>query len=633
MLAIKKPSAELGKLLAAAGALLVVAGCAPSGPRALLKGERLLQQEKYPQAIETLKVATQLLPKNAAAWNHLGLAYHLVGQPGNAVPAYRKALALDRDLMAARYNLGCLWLEQNNPAAAMEELASYVSHPRHAKDAAGWAKLGAAQLRARRLDEADRSLTQALRLDGRTPEVLNNLGVIQAQRRRAVEAVAHFNAALALQRAFAPALLNLGVVYQQQPATRPAALQKYREYLALQPPSAQREAVEALVQQLEAELHPTPVLRPAPTNLVAAPSARTNLPAAVATNLAAHPAATVPPAAIATAPRTNVSAAPAPSPRPVASATSPTTTPVAPPKPEVTRPASSSVGATTVVEVTRVPESLVIKPAQDVAAAATSGPSSSVPTSATASAPTTLPGNVEAAAPKKNFFQRLNPFARRPRPGTNAPAESAPVVYTQTGRTVVAARTVDTPPPAHSPATAAPDPPPPPPVPRYAYLAPAKPATGNREAARPFFERAAQAHQARRTTEALGDYQKAIALDAAYFDAYYNLGLVAYAARDWKQSLQANEFALALRPDSVDARYNLALALKQAGYFLDAAEELQKILRDHPNETRARVSLGNLYAQQLNQPRAAREHYQKVLAANPSHPQAAQIRYWLAAHP
>jgi tetratricopeptide (TPR) repeat protein len=130
--------------------------------------------------------------------------------------------------------------------------------------------------------------------------------------------------------------------------------------------------------------------------------------------------------------------------------------------------------------------------------------------------------------------------------------------------------------------------------------------------------------------EAVANYQKAIQWDPAYFEACYNLGLAAYERGQLKQSLAAYEYALALNPDSVDARYNFALALKQAGYPMDAATELRKILQVRPNEARAHYSLGNLYAHQLKQTASARDHYQRALELNPNHPQASEIRYWLA---
>jgi Tfp pilus assembly protein PilF len=64
----------------------------------------------------------------------------------------------------------------------------------------------------------------------------------------------------------------------------------------------------------------------------------------------------------------------------------------------------------------------------------------------------------------------------------------------------------------------------------------------------------------------------------------------------------------------------------------DAAEQFQRMLRANPDDTRAHLSLANLYAQKLNQPSLARDHYRRVLEKEPAHPQAGQIRLWLAAN-
>src|ERR1700722_2525043 len=92
-------------------AAMWTAGCGPPGPRALLEGKRLLEEGKYPEAVEKLNSATELMAGNAQAWNYLGLACHLAGQPDAAASAYQKALKLDHDLVVAHYNLGCLLLE------------------------------------------------------------------------------------------------------------------------------------------------------------------------------------------------------------------------------------------------------------------------------------------------------------------------------------------------------------------------------------------------------------------------------------------------------------------------------------------------------------------------------------------
>ncbi|HWQ92000.1 MAG TPA: tetratricopeptide repeat protein, partial [Clostridia bacterium] len=140
-------------------------------------------------------------------------------------------------------------------------------------------------------------------------------------------------------------------------------------------------------------------------------------------------------------------------------------------------------------------------------------------------------------------------------------------------------------------------------------------------------------HQANRLQEAMQAYQRAIQLDASYFDPYYNLGLAASQAGNTDAALAAYEAALTVRPESLDSRYNFALALQQANYHLDAARELDTVLKRYPNETRVHLALGNLYAQQLSDPAKARQHYLRVLATAPHHPQAGAIRYWLADHP
>ena len=274
MVANKKLGAIHGTAVFLAAGSFLVYGCRPPGPTALLQGERAIREGNLEVAVEQLQKATRLLPKNAQAWNHLGLAYHGSRQPAQALRAYRQALTCDYKLAAAHYNLGCLHLEQNDPAAAVDQLTSYtLLQPKWAD---GWLKLGEAQLALRRLDLAEKCFKTTLELRPRHPEALNGLGMIALQRRRPQDAFNHFNLALAQSPNYGPALLNLAVVAQQNLYNRPLALQRYRQYLAIQPRPVNWEAVAALANQLEAELNP-PAAHPAHTNLVAAPVAKTNL--------------------------------------------------------------------------------------------------------------------------------------------------------------------------------------------------------------------------------------------------------------------------------------------------------------------------------------------------------------------
>src|SRR5207237_6418633 len=246
--------------------LSLTCGCTPAGPRALLDGKKLIEQGKDSRAVEKLRNATSLLATNAQAWNYLGLACHYAGQGDEAERAYKRALALNRDLSEAHYNLACLWLAQNKPEkteAAKTELLAYTL--RRGNSADGLIKLGVAQLRSRELVGAEKSFNDALKFSPQSAEALNGLGLVRLQRGRAEEAARYFRAALKQRAGYRPALLNLAIVSQQYLNDRPFALQKYREYLALKPPPPEVGAIGILTRQLEQDLKPSPA-RPGLTN-------------------------------------------------------------------------------------------------------------------------------------------------------------------------------------------------------------------------------------------------------------------------------------------------------------------------------------------------------------------------------
>jgi len=173
----------------------------------------------------------------------------------------------------------------------------------------------------------------------------------------------------------------------------------------------------------------------------------------------------------------------------------------------------------------------------------------------------------------------------------------------------------------------------PPVFPRYLYLSPSQPRPGNRPAAGRAFAQAQQLERDKQYLEALDSYREAARLDPGWFEAQYNCGVMAYRLGDFDQSLPAYEMALAIRPDSADTRYNFTLALKAAGYVTDAVNELKEILASNPDDVRAHLALGNLYARQLYDLQQARAQYLKVLQLDPRNSQAADIQFWLSANP
>ncbi len=604
---IKNPAGKNLALFLAIAALL--AACTPPGPRALLQGNKLLDEGRYSQAIEKLKTATELLTNNAVAFNCLGLAYHHAGQLPEAERNYVKALRLNRDLTEAHFNLGCLYLAQSNKIEqAKTELIAFTLR-RDVPE--GWLKLGLAQLRSRDPDAAGRSFTNAFRLSPRNPEALTGLGLVRLQRNQPRDAAQFFARALNEQPNYAPALLNLAIVAQDRLNDRALALQNYRQYLALKPAPDNAEAVQALVRQLEQELAPPPSSSLPPSRGIAT-GTTAQLTATGSTTAKAPPPESQP---VASSPKpavTNVARVVAPAPPPK----SETVVATRPPLTNAPKPAAAtSAPPVMAVETVRLgPEPAVI-PAQDgnrpvvpPPARQVSPPPASV---STATAPVSVP---EPKPAKRSLVQRLNPLNLFSSGSSSKSNTFAPIPpETEVASTPPSARESN-----FKGAVRA--------FPRYNYRSPAKPVPGNRDEAQRAFDQALQAQQ---LPQAIQAYRLAIQLDPAYFAAYYNLGLAASEAGNLQMGLDAYENALAITPDSADARYNFALLLKQGGYVTDSASELERLVARSPSESRAWLALGNLYARDLNQPARARQCYEKVLETDPRNPQAPAIRDWM----
>jgi tetratricopeptide (TPR) repeat protein len=553
-------------VLMIACALVLASGCTPAGPGALLDGQRLIEQGKYVPAIEKLRLATTLLPTNALAWNYLGLAYHHAGESANAMGAYQRAIKLNHELVVVHYDMGCLYLEQNKlnlNESARDELMAFTLHQGNSLD--GRLKLGTAQLRLGELAQAEASFREALRISPQNVEAMNGIGMVQVKRNHARDAIAWFEAALKQQPEYPPALLNLAIALQSSANNRVLAVQKYHEYLALNPRPANWEAVSAAERDLNLELNPpaTPPVRAA-TNLVAGPPAAS---ARATTNTPVRAVYTSNSSS-----RLEVSH-PVPGPTQVVGKVNGPAAPVSSNSGAAVKQSSVPVRVepTEVVQLSNPPSAKLAE--DDTPPTATVRESSTVPARAT-------PGTASSGL----------------RPGGLSSTN------------------------------------------RYKYRFPAKPSSGDRVAAERLFAQALEAQRDRRLTDAIAGYRAAIQADPGFFEAHWKLGLCAYDANDMPLSLFAYESALAIKPDSFYARFNFALALKKAGYLIDSAQELERSLAVNSAESPAHLAevhlmLANLYAEQFNQPQAARPHYLKVLDLDPNNTQATTIRYWLRENP
>lgn len=597
-----------------------------------MKGEKLLEAGRFQKGLESLQTAVRLLPNNAQAWNHLGLAYHGLNQPQQALNAYHRALTFDHKLAAARFNVGCLLLEQNNANAALEQLTSYTLLEPGSVE--GWLKLASAQMMTEQLDRAEKSYKTALELSSNHPAALNGLGLLQVERHRPLEALQYFKRSLAADSEFHPALLNMAIVTHDQLKNKPHSLQMYKQFLEMNPRPDNWENVATLVQVLEQQLNPAPLPAKAPESTrYAAASKRTSQPSSNShTQFPPSNITTENPAPEATT-RKNYSQKASSAPenqKPTAS--NPNTILAGPEVLEDSPPTAAPAKTTSMVPTNRPsPPPIQVADPAEVDSKAQEPPkeqamsTSKLPkvTSESISMPGGNKKEPEPDQPAKPFSRMASAVtvdASRTLDAAVSKVPSDPRNATVTNG--FAAKRPSRPlANAYSQNTGSAG---------YRYIRPTVPLPGNRAAAEPHFKEGLTWHRAGRQAIAVEHYQEATRLDPSFFEAYFNQGVAAAEVASWKHALAAFEMAMAINPDSIKAHYDFCMALKKANYPADALAELKLLVSNHPAHAKSHLALANMYAQQFNQPEKARPHYQKVLELDPFNSEAGKIRYWLS---
>lgn len=554
--------------LAVGLAVALLLGCTPPAARALLEGKRYLDEGNYPKAIARLQTATASLKTNAHAWNYLGLAYHASGSPLEAVEAYRTALKLDQDYVEVHFNLGCLCLEQNRADLAKPELIVYTL--RRQSEAAGFLKLGHCHLQLREFAAAEKSFSEAVRLDPDNADALSGLGLTRFHRGQPKEAAKLLESALKLNPEHESALVNLAIINHQSLTNKATALQRYREYVAAGKAQNDLGQVAGIIRQLEQDLSPPPV------SDVAASAPRRPSPPGKFSIISDSPAVIL----------TN--------------------------KP----PAVAQVRSQ---EVARVEKPVVVTPPPSAPKAVVRPPA---PRAKTAPPTASVPAQVVRLDPEPPVKAAVD---------VAVPKSESIVGTPNVGTGKIEDRVIVAPAPAAEPGEFEDNKWPQ--YPKYAYQKPTGKPSGDRGEAEKVFSRGAEAERLGQLDRAKEAYRQAIEADPSYYDAYYNLALVSLRSGDLKGALSASELALAIRPESLDARYNFAIALRRSSFPRDAAREFETLLRQHPKDSRVHFGLASLYSQELQDIPKAREHYEKSLEIAPAQPQAAAIRFWLKENP
>ncbi len=168
----------------------------------------------------------------ATQWLQRGLQAASGGQADGAIAAFREAVALRPDFVAAHANLGLLLVATGRHAQAEPHLRNALATL--TTDANLRNALGVAQESMSRLLDAEQSYRAVLATQAGHPEAHANLGNCLRRQGRHDEARAHCLRAIELKPDFAVAHFNLGVLFQDVDQLDDAIAQ-YRQALACHP--------------------------------------------------------------------------------------------------------------------------------------------------------------------------------------------------------------------------------------------------------------------------------------------------------------------------------------------------------------------------------------------------------------
>ena len=564
-----------------------LAGCSKPGVNNLYEGQKALENGDFLKATASFRQATQLLATPARAWNYLGLAYQRDGQYIPARDAFMQALKYDENAAQARFNLGCLLLENDQFSLAIEQYKTFgMLRP---EDPRALPYLALAHLREGDVTAAQ-TICQGLTGNGKQPtaQALNLMGLIQQSQKKPREAYNYFHASLEVQTDYAPALWNQGMTAFPGLNRPDLAVKKLREFTFRATKHPLVSVAKDHASMLEKQFFTAEETKPKPKE-------------------SADPPIAIDESDVAKEDPTGQVPLFSPKALPLTSEES---------NEESQSQAMSDPGSATKdpAVAAETPESLPeVKDEPVVTLEDVGKPLASI------SKPT-------GSSDPRRASALIEPTEATPeRAIVIAEPEEPPVVTTSE---TTGDRLEDlNPPPGVTP------------LPRgrtdnaYRYLLPGRPSPGNRAAAQPWINRGNQAFQRQDFANAIKSYQKAVDADGNFFEAYFNMGLSALSGGDMDTALRAYEYALAIRPDHRDSRFNLSLALKQRDHLRDAARELEALLRLDKTDLPALLQLGELYSGPLARPVRTRNIYQQIIQHHPQAIEASTARRWLRANP
>lgn len=139
-------------------------------------------------ALDELKLSLAADPNYGEAFNLRGLIYMRLNDNGLAQESFQRAIALNAGDSNAVHNYGWLRCQQGQYTQAVQLFSQALANPFYGDRAKTFMAQGLCQIRAKQLDEGERSLTRSYELDAGNPITGYNLAKLLFQRGELVRA-------------------------------------------------------------------------------------------------------------------------------------------------------------------------------------------------------------------------------------------------------------------------------------------------------------------------------------------------------------------------------------------------------------------------------------------------------------
>jgi tetratricopeptide (TPR) repeat protein len=126
-------------------------------------------------------------------------------------------------------------------------------------------------------------------------------------------------------------------------------------------------------------------------------------------------------------------------------------------------------------------------------------------------------------------------------------------------------------------------------------------------------------------TEAVASYDKAIAIDPNFAEAWYNRGIALHYLKRYSDAVASYDKAIAVDKNYADAWVNRGVALRELGRYSEAVASYDKAISLDPNYAKAWNNRGNALGE-LGQYSEAIASFDKAIAIDPNYAKAKQNR-------